>query len=87
VNKEKHSRLGRILLQCVEEIMVVHGVLGRVARADLEDVDEHTDMLEDGRALGGQVRVYERVLAAAVPEVEDKVARAAHVVLLHVVSA
>ena len=53
-------------------------------RADLENVDQHADVLEDRRALGGQVRVHEGVLAAAVPEVEDKVAQEAHVVLLDV---
>ena len=38
VNEEKHGRLGRILLQSVDAIAVVRGVLGRVVRADLEDV-------------------------------------------------
>ena len=60
---------------------VVHGVLGRVVCADLENVDQHADVLEDRRALGGH---HERVLTAAVPEVEDKVAQEAHVVLLDV---
>ena len=41
-------------------------------------------MLEDGRALGGEVRVHERVLAAAVPEVEDEISEEADVVLLDV---
>jgi hypothetical protein len=84
VNEEKHRRLGRILLQRVDAVAVVRGVLDRVVRADLENVDEHADVLEDRRALGGQVRVHERVLATAVPEVEDEVAQEANVVLLDV---
>ena len=42
--------------------------------ADLENVDQHADVLEDRLALGGQVRVHERVLTAAVSKVEDKAA-------------
>ena len=53
-------------------------------RADLEDVNQHADVLEDGRALGEEVRVHERVLAAAVPGVEDEIAEEADVVLLDV---
>jgi hypothetical protein len=84
VHEEKHGRLGRMLLQRIDAITVVRGVLDRVVRADLENVDQHADVLEDRRALGGQVRVHERVLTAAVPEVEDEVAQEAHVVLLDV---
>jgi hypothetical protein len=46
VNEEKHSRLGRILLQRVEAIVVVPGVLGRVVHTDLENVDQHVDVLK-----------------------------------------
>ena len=53
-------------------------------RADLEDVNQHADVLEDGRALGGQIRVHECVLAAAVPQVEDEISEEADVVLLDV---
>ena len=53
-------------------------------RADLEDVNQHADVLEDGRALCGQIRVHECVLAAAVPKVEDKITEEADVVLLNV---
>jgi hypothetical protein len=49
-------------------------------RADLEDVNQHTDGPEDGRALGGEVRVHERVLA--VPGVEVEISEKADVVLL-----
>jgi hypothetical protein len=56
---------------------VVRGVLGCIVRIGLENIDQHADVLEDHRALGGrQVRVYERVLTAVVPEVEDRVIRA-----------
>lgn len=67
-----------------EALAVVAHVLRDVARGDVEDVDEDADVLEDRRLLGGQVRVHEGVLAAAVPEVEDEVAEEADVVLLDV---
>jgi hypothetical protein len=54
---EKYGRRGRILLQRVDAIAVVRGVLGRVVCADLENVDQHADVLDDHRGLGGQVRV------------------------------
>ena len=41
-------------------------------------------MLEDGRALCGEIGVHERVLPAAIPEVEDEVAEEPDVVLLNV---
>ena len=84
VHEEEHRRLGRVLLQRVEAIAVIRRVLGRVVRADLKDVDEHADVLEDRRALRGEVRVHERVLPAAVPQVEDEIAEEADVVLLDV---
>jgi len=70
VNEEKHGRLGQILLQYVDVIAAVRSV--PVVRADLKTVDEHAEVREDRRALGGQVRVNERVLVAAVLEVEDE---------------
>jgi len=84
VHEEEDARLGRVLLERVEAIAVVRRVLGRVMRADLEDVNQHADVLEDGRALRGEVRVHERVLPAAVPEVEDEISEEADVVLLDV---
>jgi len=84
VHEEEDTRLGRVPLQRVQAIAVVRRVLGRVMRANLEDVNQHADVLEDGRALGGEVRVHERVLAAAVPEVEDEISEEADVVLLDV---
>ena len=55
VIEAKHGRVERILLRRVEAIAVVCGVLGRVMRTDLEDIDQDADMLEDRRrrALGG----------------------------------
>jgi hypothetical protein len=84
VHEEEDARLGRVLLERIEAIAVVRRVLGRIMRADLEDVNQHADVLEDGRALRGEVRVHERVLPAAVPEVEDEISEEANVVLLDV---
>ena len=84
MHEKEDARLGRVLLERVKAIAVVGRVLGRVMRADLEDVNQHTDVLGDGRALGGEVRVHEHVLSAAVPEVEDEISEEADVVLLDV---
>jgi hypothetical protein len=84
VHKEEDRRFGRVPLQRVEAIAVIRRVLDGVVRADLENVNKHADVLEDGRALRREVRVHEGVLAAAVPEVEDEVAQETDVVLLDV---
>ena len=84
VHEQEHGGVWGVLLERVETVAVVLRVFGGVARADFEDVDEHPDMLEDGRALRGEVRVHERVLPAAVPKVEDEVAEEPDVVLLDV---
>ena len=84
MHEEEDRRLGRVLLQRVEAVAIIRRVLDSVMRADLENVYQHADVLEDGRALRREVRVHERVLPAAVPEVEDEVAQEADVVLLDV---
>jgi hypothetical protein len=53
-------------------------------RADLENVNQNADVLEDRRALRREVGIHKGVLAAAVPEVEDEVAQETDVVLLDV---
>ena len=84
MHEQENGGVGGVLLERIETVTVVLRVFGSVARADFEDVDEHPDMLEDGRALRGEVRVHERVLSSAVPEVEDEVAEEPDVVLLDV---
>ena len=84
VHKQKYGGIGGVLLECIKRIAVVLGVFGGVACADFENVDEHPDVLEDSGALGGEVRVHERVLASAVPEVENKVSEEPDVVLLDI---
>ena len=84
VHEQENGRVGGVLLERIETVAIVLSVFGAVARADFEDVDEHPDVLEDGRALRGEVRVHERVLSSAVPEVEDEVAEEPDVVLLYI---
>lgn len=84
VHEQKHRGVRAEVAQPVETVAVILEVLIHLARLDVEHVDEDADVLEDSRALGGEVRVHEGVLAAAVPEVEDEVAEEADVVLLDV---
>ena len=84
MHEQENGRVGGVLLERIETVAIVLSVFGAVARADFEDVDEHPDVLEDGRALRGEVRVHERVLSSAVPEVENKVAEEPDVVLLDI---
>lgn len=84
MEQEEDARVRAVLLQRVEAVAVVDEVLGHVAALDLENVNEDADVLEDGRALGGEVDVHEGVLSTTVPEIEDKVAEKADMVLLDV---
>ena len=38
---------------------------------NIEDVDQHFDILEDVIFLGGEVRFHERFLSTAIPKVQD----------------
>ena len=84
MHKEEDRRLGRVFLQRVEAVAIIRRVLDSIMRADLKNVNQHADVLENGRALRREVGVHERVLPAAVPEVEDEVAQETDVVLLDV---
>jgi len=84
VHKKEHRHFWQVLLQRVEAVTVICCVLDSIMRADLENVNQHADLLEDGRALRREVRVHEGILTAAVPEVEDKVAEETDVVLLDI---
>ena len=84
VHEQEHRRFGRVFLQRVEAVAVIRRVLDGVVRADLENVNQHADLLEDGRALRREVGIHKGVLAAAVPEVEDEIAEEADVVLFDV---
>ena len=84
VDQQEDGRVGTVLPERVQALGVVLQV-ARVAPAfDLEDVDEHADVLEDDRLLRGEVGVHEGVLPAAVPEVEDEVPEEADVVLFNI---
>ena len=84
VHKEEDRRFRRVPLQRVEAIAIIRRVLDGVMRADLENVYEHADVLEDSRALRREIRVHKGVLAATVPEVEDEVSEETDVILLDV---
>ena len=75
MHKKEHRHFWQVLLQRVEAVTVICCVLDSIMRADLENVNQHADLLEDGRALRREVRVREGILTAAVSEVEVKVAK------------
>src|SRR5216684_8374089 len=84
VHKKEYRRFRRILLQRIEAVAVVCCVLDSIMRANLENVNQHADLLEDSRALRREVGIHKGVLTAAVPEVEDEVSEEADVVLLDI---
>ena len=70
--------------ETVDAVAVVLEVFRSFLRLNVEDVDEHADLLKYSGTLGGEVRVHKGVLASAVPEIENEVAEKADVVLLDV---
>ena len=84
MHKKEHRRFGRVFLERVEAVAIIRRVLDGVVRADLENVNQHTDVLEDGRALRREVGIHKGILTAAVPEVENEIAEEADVVLFDI---
>ena len=84
VHKKEHRRFGRVFLQCIEAVAVIRCVLDSIMRADLKHVNQHADLLEDGRALRREVGIHKGILTAAVPEVENEIAEEADVILFDI---
>jgi hypothetical protein len=84
MHKGEHRSVWAVLPECTQALLVVLQVARDAPALDLKDVDKHTDMLEDCRLLGREIRVHERVLAATIPKVEDEVAEEADMVLFDV---
>jgi hypothetical protein len=72
------------LPQPLETVLVVLEVFVHLPALNVKDVDQDADLLKDDGALGGEVRVHESILSTAIPEVEDKVAQKANMVLFDV---
>ena len=74
--------LQAVLAQRVHAGLELLHVLLAVGRLDVEDVDQHLHVAEDGVLLRLEVVVHEGVLAAAVPQRQDEVAQEADVRVL-----
>lgn len=70
MNEQEHERPRAELTETIQAVTVILEILGRLARLDIEDVDENAYMLEYRRSLSCEIRVHERILAATVPEVK-----------------
>jgi hypothetical protein len=84
MNEQEYDSPRAVLTETVQTITIILEILVRLAGFDIEDVDENAYMLEYRRSLGCEIRVHERILAATVPEVEDKISQETDVVLLDV---
>ena len=74
VHEQEYDSTCAELAEIFQTIAIVFEILVRLARLDIEHIDENADVLEYRRALCCEIRVHERILAAAVPEVEDEIA-------------
>lgn len=84
MDQQEDRCFGAVRPQSVKAVAVVFQVLVHLPRLCIKDVYHDANVFEDGRALGGEVRVHESILATAIPEIEDKVAQEPDVVLLYV---
>lgn len=84
MHEHEDLRLRAVLPTRIQTIDIIPQIPFRVLRLDVEDVDEHADVAEDGGALSGEVGIHECLLAAAVPEIEHDGAEETDVVHLDV---
>lgn len=84
MHEQEHFGVCAILPQPFNTVPVIIKVLQRLSCLDIKDVNQHRDMLEYRGSLGGKIAVHERILATAVPEVEDQVTEEANMILLYV---
>lgn len=67
VYEQEHSCVRTVLLESCHTVPVIFEVLEDLSGFHVEDVYHDTDLFEDRSPLRGEIRVHERVLAAAVP--------------------
>jgi len=84
MNQEEDGGLWAIVVQTGHAIAKILRILDCLSRLHIEDVDHNPDLLKDCGSLHGKIRVHERVLSSAVPEVEDKVAEKTDVILFDI---
>jgi hypothetical protein len=84
VYQDEHASIRTIRRQRLEALFKVLQVLVHLPRLDVKDVNQDADVLEDCGPLRRQVEFHERLLAAAVPEVEYQVPEKPNMVLLHI---
>jgi hypothetical protein len=71
MHEQEDFGLCAIFLQPIDAVPVIFEILERFSCLDIEDINQHRDMLEYRRPLGGKIAVHEGILATAVPEVEN----------------
>lgn len=74
----------RYLVNRLQARLVVVHVVVQLAALHVEHVNQHLDVPEDVVLLRGEVLLHERLLAAAVPQVQHQVAEEADVRVLDV---
>lgn len=84
VHQQEDGGIRAELSQAFQTVTIVDQIFLSLSTFDVEDINQDTDVLEDGGPLRGKIAVHEGVLSAAVPEVEDEVAQESNMVLLDV---
>lgn len=84
VHETEDLGIGRVLQDGFQTRLVVVHVFLQLAALDVEHVDQHLHVAEDVVPLAREVVLHERVLAAAVPQVQHQVAQESHMRVLDV---
>lgn len=80
----EHLGVRAVLNDRLQAALVVVHVALQFSRFNVEHVDEHLDVPEDALSLRLKVVLHERLLTAAVPQIEHQIAEKPNVTVLHI---
>ena len=84
VNEYKDLSIGGVFLHGLQHAIKERDVIAEVPRLNVEHIDEHLHVAEDGISLRVEIAFVKAVLPAAVPQIEHQVSEKPDVSVLHI---
>lgn len=82
--EQKYGCVWAVLSESCHAVAIILEVLGHFARLHIKNIYHDADLFEDSAPLCSEIRVHERVLTSAIPEIQNEVAQKADVILLNI---
>ena len=84
MNQDENPCLGTVLLNCLEDPGKMVKILLGAVGFNIKDVDQQLDGAEDGLTIPLEVGFVEGILATAIPQVQDEIAKETDMMMLNV---